>query len=818
MIAVPSYFDTLASLDFVQFGSGPLSKTTGDTLLTRQTECPHYIGSSECGLYILLELDDPVRDWQYFRFHPWSGVDMRPAGNDESIRELFVVRSGKSIPGVQPVFELFPELEEWPTRELYKQHPNVPDQWRFIGRADDVIVLSNGEKINPIETESRISNNHPAISGALVIGSGRFMPGLLLETRDIDTRDPKERFQLIEEIWPIVERANLEAPKHGQLVKSLILFTSPGKPFARTPKLSVRRGPTIDSYATEIDEIYHRYETDLEDVAEVEFPLNVVVASLRDIQENLMSLIQKLTGWDGQLDPGDDVFALGLDSLHVARIVRALKQLFSRAGNSEIQEGITSQLVYNNPTVNALSQHLYDLAFTGSGSVGHNNETSREQEIEALISAQTKFGFDPSFCGRKSRQSERRALKIVLTGSTGSLGSHILSTLLENPLVGNIYCLNRAKDARERQTALLASHGLSGSARISFDTRVHFLHVDSLAAPFLGLADEDTYAQIKDAGVTHIIHNAWPVNFNLSLASFSSHVAGVRSLVDFCASVSGQQPRLLFVSSLSSVTSLSMRSRVPEEIVFDASAPSHMGYGESKYVAERILHEASVKSEGAITGTVLRVGQIAGPVDRSTAVWPTREWLPSLVISSKTIGALPETLGRMERVDWIPVDVLADVIAELVVRNENNEKTMGERKISNPATEVYHLLNPKPASWHDELLPTVQMQIGVDVALPLVEWIDRVSIGPDAANEERPNPAKKILDFYRALVVPTETTYEAPVDAAKHFESQGGVREETWAPGRYDTINAGRHSKKFREMGPVTKEWIAKWTEKWFET
>ena len=94
------------------------------------------------------------------------------------------------------------------------------------------------------------------------------MPGLLLEVRDTDTLDPKERSKLIEEIWPIVERANIEAPKHGQLTKSLILFTSPGKPFARTPKLSVKRGPTIDSYAEEIDEMYDRFEKDLDDSEE----------------------------------------------------------------------------------------------------------------------------------------------------------------------------------------------------------------------------------------------------------------------------------------------------------------------------------------------------------------------------------------------------------------------------------------------------------------------------------------------------------------------------------------------------------------------
>jgi hypothetical protein len=69
-------------------------------------------------------LDDPIADWQYFRFHPWSGIDMRPLDDRNDMpRELFIVRTaeGRQVPGMQPVFELFPHLEEWPTKDLYER-------------------------------------------------------------------------------------------------------------------------------------------------------------------------------------------------------------------------------------------------------------------------------------------------------------------------------------------------------------------------------------------------------------------------------------------------------------------------------------------------------------------------------------------------------------------------------------------------------------------------------------------------------------------------------------------------------------------------
>ena len=99
-------------------------------------------------------------------------------------------------------------------------------------------------------------------------------------------------------------------------------------------------------------------------------------------------------------------------------------------------------------------------------------------------------------------------------------------------------------------------------------------------------------------------------------------------------------PALTFVSSLSSVTSLASSTQVPESVVVDASAAAHTGYGESKYVAERILNEASKHIPGLST-TILRIGQIAGPVEHNS-IWPAREWLPSLIVSSKSIdGKIP---------------------------------------------------------------------------------------------------------------------------------------------------------------------------------
>lgn len=65
----------------------------------------------------------------------------------------------------------------------------------------------------------------------------------------------------------------------------------------------------------------------------------------------------------------------------------------------------------------------------------------------------------------------------------------------------------------------------------------------------------------------------------------------------------------------------------------DPSIPAVGGYAESKWVAERLLDEAG--KQNGLVSAVLRVGQIAGPVEIGVkGVWNKAEWLPSVRLLS----------------------------------------------------------------------------------------------------------------------------------------------------------------------------------------
>lgn len=88
---------------------------------------------------------------------------------------------------------------------------------------------------------------------------------------------------------------------------------------------------------------------------------------------------------------------------------------------------------------------------------------------------------------------------VILTGSTGSLGSYLLDTLMTQARVSKIYCLNRSADARSKQAKSNQARGLLTDWSLK---NVEFVHAD-LSLPLFGL-DESIYSQMLQS-VNYII-------------------------------------------------------------------------------------------------------------------------------------------------------------------------------------------------------------------------------------------------------------------------------------------------------------------------
>jgi acyl-coenzyme A synthetase/AMP-(fatty) acid ligase len=77
------------------------------------------------------------------------------------------VRHALTVP-FHATFWIFPELTEYSMNDLYSKHPTKPNLWLYVGRTDDVIVLSDREKFSLTAMEATL-REHPSVKGALVV-------------------------------------------------------------------------------------------------------------------------------------------------------------------------------------------------------------------------------------------------------------------------------------------------------------------------------------------------------------------------------------------------------------------------------------------------------------------------------------------------------------------------------------------------------------------------------------------------------------------------------------------------------------------------
>ncbi|TGO75704.1 hypothetical protein BELL_0197g00110 [Botrytis elliptica] len=130
---------------------------------------------------------------EYMTFSPLFGAQFRHGTDD--LYELVIVRD-----------DALCASQKWPTKDLMSKHPTKEDMWKYRGRTDDIIVLSNGVNINPLLMK-RILMSHPKVVAALLTGTEMVKAAWLIEVVH-PPQNEEETTSLIEELWPTVEKAN----------------------------------------------------------------------------------------------------------------------------------------------------------------------------------------------------------------------------------------------------------------------------------------------------------------------------------------------------------------------------------------------------------------------------------------------------------------------------------------------------------------------------------------------------------------------------------------------------------------------------------
>ncbi|KAF3405471.1 Iterative polyketide synthase [Talaromyces pinophilus] len=786
--------EALSKMDKVIYGGSPLSVQTGSIIAQRVKNLSSAIGLTENGLLHCIALRG-TSHWDCLRFNTRVGYRFEEVS--PGVYELIVSLSPK-YRMFHPVALLFSDIEEYRTKDLYTRIPEIDNCYRYQGRRDDLIVLSNGEKINPVPLENIVAS-HPAVKNALFVGEHQFLPSLLIELREGYTvTNEEESREMIEKLWGIISEANLEAPRFSRVPKSLVYILKPSETFNRSGKMTVQRQLTVLKFAAQIDALYSAAgEGLLSEGLELTDPSDPV--AIKSLAKKLYA--QLLDSDEGAPVVGDDdnVFELGMDSLQVTIAVQKLKAAL-RAQNLNVDiSKIGPHFFYTAPSSNQLAQAIDQLingVKKNDTTEVHSKGSDRKTYMQAMIDKYTT-GLEIQLAPKNARTD---SLTVVLTGSTGSLGSYLLHSLIENQRIAKIICLNRSVDARKRQTAKNKQKDLltpweSSDAQ---SNAVEFLTAD-LSKADLGLGEE-TYSRLLES-VDAIIHNAWKVDFNHTIESFEKgHIAGTRHLIDLSRKCTYRAP-ILFISSISTALNWMQKNpgqSVPESIIEDLESPEFLGYGESKYVSERLI-EAHSSSSG-LTSSVMRVGQIAGPVLSTAGIWNVQEWFPSLLASSKHLGLLPNSLGTMNSINWVPVDILARIIVQLLDHIHDNEARPS-------ALQVYNLVNPKTVSW-SALLDTVQNGLGGPDKIqivPLTEWVEALerSAQDHYGFVVESNPGIKLLGFWKIISEKSEQS-----STAEPLKSNGHVNGEDRPQNEEKTPDLQQNNSEKR------KSWLKQWSSK----
>lgn len=257
------------NLETVAYGGGDVSEVSGDAM-SHHVKLFNFNGSTETGSFPLLRSAGckyPSEDWKYIHPHPAAGLVFKP--HLDGLYEAYIIRN-PNIDDEQPVFKIFEQLSEYPTKDLFSPHPSKENLWTHRGRADDTIVLKSGNKTNPIHMEQQVAH-HPDVQAVLMVGTGRRMPALLIElaqpllsatllpttTGDGNEQRRKEEMNdMINRIWPTIEKANSTYPVDSRIEKSHVLLTDVRNPMQRAGKGTVQRGPTLELFKDGLDNLY----------------------------------------------------------------------------------------------------------------------------------------------------------------------------------------------------------------------------------------------------------------------------------------------------------------------------------------------------------------------------------------------------------------------------------------------------------------------------------------------------------------------------------------------------------------------------------
>lgn len=316
-------------------------------------------------------------------------------------------------------------------------------------------------------------------------------------------------------------------------------------------------------------------------------------------------------------------------------------------------------LVFEKPTIEALAAAVDDLSNAG---LDAHEPDAKEKAAEvnyaddvATLSKELPAKYEPlpaDFAAKKHT--------VFLTGATGYLGAFILGDLLSRN-AAKVICLVRAKTAEDGIARLRDS----GEGRGIWDEkwvaegRVEAV-VGDLGEEKFGL-DQATFDRVASEADA-VLHNGAVVHWVYPYAKMrAANVLSTLTCLQLCNQT---KPKLFsFISSTAVLDNENFvrksdellqagKAGIPEsDDLEDARTGLDAGYGQSKWVAEKLIMEAAKRG---LSGWIIRPSYILGHT--KTAVTNTDDFIWRMVKGCLQLGLIPDINNTL---NMCPVDHVA---------------------------------------------------------------------------------------------------------------------------------------------------------------
>lgn len=339
----------------------------------------------------------------------------------------------------------------------------------------------------------------------------------------------------------------------------------------------------------------------------------------------------------------DNILELGADSLTLMKITIELL---------EKNYIVNIQDIYELKTIREISDNFY--------------YPKKSNIYKRTICDNIYYDFKEEFSHEKIL-----AKNILLTGSTGYLGAHILNELIKKT-DSNVYCIIRHKNGKNSKERLLNKLSFYfGEDILKYvNNRIHVLVAD-ISLPQLGLSEED-YNNLGNM-IDLVIHSAAIVDHYGNKDLFELiNVTGTNNIIDFCKN---------FSIYMNHISTTSISASLPNEekpVVFDEhSLYVGQNYSDNIYIKTKFEAEYNILQailNANLKCSIYRLGNICARYsDGKFQENDNKNAFLNRIITLSRLDKLAKSFSDFE-IDLSPVDNCAEIISSLVMLHSSYSK------------------------------------------------------------------------------------------------------------------------------------------------